>query len=393
MKNTSITIDQEYLQKILARLIAIPSVNPSLEKGGAGEGAIAAFLAQEMSRLGLAVQRFEPEPGRVTVLGGLAGQGGGRSLMWNGHSDTVGVAGVEAPFSAQVREGRMYGRGAQDMKGSLAAMLAGVKALVDARVHLDGDVLVAVVADEEYTSLGTSDLIEQLKVAGYHLDGAIVTEPTDLQVATAHRGYVWLEIETMGKAAHGSRWWEGVDANRMMGLVLGELGDLADVLVKRPAHPLVGPASLHTPLIQGGREMSIYADRCLLQVERRTIPGETPEGVEAEIQAILDRLVVANTNFEARLRRWFERPPLEARPNSTLLLKVSDSVNQITNQAVNPIGIPFWTDAALLAEAGVDTLLIGPSGGGLHTREEWVELGSCGELAAILAEAALRYCA
>lgn len=393
MKNVSVTIDQKYLQEILASLIAIPSVNPSLEKGGGGEGEIAEFLAQEMTRLGLVVQRFEPEPGRVSILGTLPGQGGGRSLMWNGHSDTVGVAGMEAPFSAQVREGRIYGRGAQDMKGSLAAMLAGAKALIDSPASLAGDLLLAAVADEEYTSLGTSDLILQLQRAGYHLDGAIVTEPSDLKVAAAHRGYVWLEIETTGRAAHGSRWWEGVDANRMMGSVLASLGELADALICRAPHPLVGPPSLHTPLVRGGQEMSIYAERCTLQVERRTVPGETPEGVEAELQAVLDVLSESQPNFNGTLKRWFDRPPLEARPGSRLLPVLLDSVSRVSQEPARPVGIPFWTDAALLSEAGADCVVIGPVGGGLHTSQEWVDLESCAKLAQILVQSALVYCA
>lgn len=391
-------IDENSLSSLLFDLIRIPSVNPSLladSQAGStqvvGEGEIARYVAEALTSFGLEVQQFEPQPGRVTVLGVLKGAGGGRSLMLNAHSDTVGVGGMKDAFAPSLQVGKVYGRGAQDMKGSLAAMLAAVKALA-AGPKLGGDVLLAAVADEEYSSLGTMDLIEHLRIANNALDGAIVTEPTGLKIAAAHRGYVWLQLETIGRAAHGSRWWEGIDANRMMGRVLVELDDLAADLIQRPAHPLVGPPSLHTPLIRGGREMSIYADRCTVQIERRTIPGETPAGVTAEIQSRLDQLAAEDGRLKANLQAWLDRPPFESRPGSELLPVMIEQTGVVLGKAAAVEGIPFWTDAALLSAAGADVALIGPVGGGLHTDEEWVDLNSCVQLAEILAFTARQYC-
>jgi acetylornithine deacetylase len=235
-------------------------------------------------------------------------------------------------------------------------------------------------------------VIDDLRIANIMMDGAIVTEPTGLQVAAAHRGYVWLEVETRGRAAHGSRWWEGIDANRQMGRVLGALDGLAGELVKRTPHPLVGPPSLHTPLIQGGSEMSIYAERCVLQIERRTVPGETPGGVEGEIQAVLDKLAADDAQFQGSVRVWFARPPFETRLDSALLPVIREKAAVVLEAPGEVGGVAFWTDAALLGEAGIDTVLIGPTGGGLHTGVEWVELESCAQLAEILAETARAYC-
>jgi acetylornithine deacetylase len=390
-------IDPEFLQKTLFDLIAIPSVNPSLAgeadpPAARGETAIAGYLAEALAGLGLQVERLEAQPGRPSLLGVLPGRGGGRSLMWNGHTDTVGAGEMVDPCLARLENGRVYGRGAQDMKGSLAAMLAAAQALAGSG-SLAGDLLLAFVADEEFGSLGTQEVIDHLERVGYRLDGALVTEPTELIPAAAHRGYAWLEVETRGQAAHGSRWWEGRDANRMMGRVLGGLGELADALAGRPPHPLVGPPSLHTPLIRGGSEMSIYAARCRLQIERRTVPGETPQGAAAEIQAVLDRLAQADEDFQASLSLWLDRPPFEARPDSQLQPLLLAQAEAVLGRPVEVGGIPFWTDAALLARAGAEVNLIGPSGGGLHTGLEWVELDSCLNLAEILVGTARAYCA
>ena len=217
----SLTIDQAYLTQTLADLIRINSINPDLVPGGVGEAEIAAYVARSMQDIGLTVTTHEPQPGRVSVVGRYAGAGTGRALMLNAHTDTVGIDGMSAPFSAEIRDGKMYGRGAYDMKGSLAACLSAAKAIVEADVPLAGDLLVAAVADEEYASLGTRDLINN-----YPVDGAIVAEPTQMEICLAHKGFIWLNVETEGRAAHGSRFDLGIDANMRMGRFLAKLDKL-----------------------------------------------------------------------------------------------------------------------------------------------------------------------
>lgn len=387
MRFTLIAIDRDYLTRVLTDLVRLESINPTLVPGGSGEAEIAAYVAGAMAKIGLEATIHEAAPGRASVVGRLPGTGGGRSLMLNGHLDTVGIEGMPEPFSAAVRNGKLYGRGAYDMKGSLAAMLAAAKALHEADVSLSGDLLLAAVADEEYASLGTADIITR-----YPVDGAIVTEPTQLQLCLAHKGFVWLAVETLGRAAHGSRFEEGIDANMRMGRFLAELDRLEQQLRRQPGHPLVGPPSLHAAMIEGGTELSAYAARCRLKIERRTIPGETEAQVVAEIQAILDRLAAADATFRATVETLFVREPFEVAADAALVQTVARAAGQVLGQPPRLIGETFWADAALLAAAGVETVMIGPIGGGAHAKEEWVEVQSLVDLAEILAQAALVYC-
>jgi len=383
----NLTIDREYLIKTLADLIRINSINPQLAPDGPGEAESAAYIAEALRRLHLEVSSHEPQPGRVSVVGRLRGKKDGRSLMLNGHIDTVGVEGMPEPFSAAIRNGRMYGRGAYDMKGSLAACMAAVKALVDADAPFKGEVLLAAVADEEYFSLGTAGVISRYKV-----DGAIVTEATEMNLCRSHKGFVWLEAETFGRAAHGSRFDEGLDANMRMGRFLAELEKLEKDLRARPSHPLVGPPSLHAALISGGSGLSTYAANCKLKIERRTIPGETEAQVIGELQKILDRLVAADPTFKASLSAFCARDPFEVAEQAEIVRVVENAVVRVRGAVPRHIGQTYWMDSALLAAAGVETVIIGPIGAGAHADEEWVDLQSLVDLAKILAEAALDYC-
>ena len=383
-----IPIDRNFVRSVCADLVKINSINPSLSSSGKGEAEIGAYVAGVLETIGLPTTTYELAPGRFNVVGILKGKENGRSLLLNAHMDTVGIEGmVRDPFGAQVEGGRLYGRGAQDMKGSLAAMLAAAKALADAHIQLGGDLLVAGVADEEYGSIGTEDLVKRVSA-----DGAIVTEPSDLKIALAHRGFIWYEVETIGKAAHGSRYQEGIDANMRMGRFLALLDPFEQELRARPGHVWVGPPSLHAPRIQGGTETSIYAARCRLEIERRTVPGERETQATAELQALLDRLTAQDPNFQATLKPIFVRQPFEVGQDAPIVRSLAAGVQQATGREPAYTGQSFWTDAALLAAAGMDTVLIGPTGGGLHSKEEWVDLNSVEDLAAILAATALDYC-
>lgn len=388
MEDLHLPIDTAYLTAMAQELVRINSINPSLIPDGPGEAEIGARFAERLSDLGLVVTSDEVEPGRVNVVGCLRGVGGGRTLLLNGHLDTVGVEGVTIdPFGAETRAGRLYGRGAYDMKASLAAMLAAVKALRDAGISLRGDLLVTAVADEEHSSIGTEALVQRVSA-----DGAIVAEPTDLAICRAHRGFIWYEIETIGRAAHGSRYQEGIDANLHMGRVLAELDELSQQLVSREPHPLMGPPSLNAAILRGGTEVSTYADRCLLKMERRTIAGETETDCRRELQDILDRLAGQDEDFKTHLEFIFERRPLEI-PHSADIVHVVESASEnVLGTVPDHIGQTFWTDASLFADAGMETVLIGPKGWGLHAAEEWVDLDSVSHLARILARAAVDYC-
>jgi acetylornithine deacetylase len=353
---------------LLEELVAIDSVNPSLAPGSRGEQDMARRIALECFDAGLAVEILEVAPGRPNVVGVLEGSAPGPTLMFCGHMDTVGVAGMSAPFQPVRRDNLLYARGAQDMKGGLAAMLGAARALSEGGGLARGRLIVVAVVDEEHISLGAEALVER-----WRADAAVVTEPTDLQVATGHKGFEWVEIETRGRAAHGSRPGDGRDAILSMGRVLAGLESLDRKLQAGPAHPLLGTPSLHASIIAGGSELSSYPDRCTLQAERRTLPGEPLNAAWLEAQDILARLERDDPEFEADARPIFSRQAYEIAPSHALpemLRTAALSAGCISKIA----GMTYWSDAAILGAAGIPSVLFGPGGAGLHSLEEHVRL-------------------
>jgi len=361
--------------ELLRDLVAIDSVNPSLVPGGAGEQAIAIHVESYLRELGIDVVMQNAAPGRPNVIGIIEAPKHGPSLMLCGHSDTVGVEGMDAPFTPVERDGRMYGRGTQDMKGGCASILAAAKTLAKNGGVKAGRVVIAIVADEEHSSIGAETLVKD-----WQCDAAIVCEPTDLQVAIGHKGFEWVEITTEGVAAHGSRPDDGVDAIALMGRVLNEVEALDRNM---PAHPLLGRASIHASLISGGRELSTYPDRCTLHVERRTIAGEPPRITLREIESILDALRSRDAKFQASARFLFTRSPYLT-PEKSPLPKL---IGRPTMAA------SFWTDAAILGEAGMDCVVFGPGGAGLHGIDEYVKIDEVIACRDVLVDVARRFCA
>ena len=355
--------------ELAARLVAIESINPDIVPGGSGEGDVARFVAEWCERAGLETTLSEPAPGRPNVVAVARGRGGGRSLMLNAHMDTVGVAGMTDPFEPRLDGGRLYGRGAYDMKGSLAAcMLATAEA---GRGGLRGDVVLTAVSDEEFASVGTEAIAASLRA-----DAAIVTEPTELQVAVAHRGFVHLEVEVHGRAAHGSRPHLGIDAIAKMGHVLVGIEELDRRLRASPTHPHVGSGSVHASLIEGGQEFSSYPARCLLQAERRTIPGENAELAELELREILERAAEGDPDFSADVRAPIWREPFEVAEDAEIVELVRRHATAALGAEPDVVGVSFWADSALLAAAGIPTVLFGPLGEGAHAEVEWVDVES-----------------
>jgi acetylornithine deacetylase len=379
-------IDREYLTATLIDLVRTNSVNPAFSDGATNERPLAERVARELGTAGLEVSTFEPEPDRVSVVGRLEGRGTGRSLMLYAHMDTVGTDGMDDPFSGELRDGKIFGRGAYDMKGGLAACIAAAKALTEQSAALGGDVLVVAVADEETASIGMQDVLAHVSA-----HGAVVTEPTELDVCIAHKGFCWIEVEVTGRAAHGSRFDLGIDANMRMGRFLSELDKLEQALRRSEAHPLVGPPSLHSAMLHGGTGWSTYAASSRLRIERRTVPGETEETVVGEIEQIAAPLSEADPGFKAEVRPVLTREPFEVSPDAAIVRTVTEAAHAVLDRPPAYVGQTPWMDAAFLAAAGIETVVIGPAGAGAHADEEWVELESVVRLAEILARTAVKY--
>jgi acetylornithine deacetylase len=305
--------------------------------------------------------------------------------MLNAHMDTVGVAGMKDPFDPVVKDGRLYGRGAMDTKGALAAFMTA--AAEAASLRLRGDVILTAVVDEEYASAGTEAVARELKA-----DAAIVGEPSGLQIVTEHKGFAWFQVDTEGVAAHGSLPDVGVDAILMMGKLLTALEGLSVRLRKKPPHRTLGTGSLHASLIIGGQELSSYPASCRVELERRTIPGETADSSEAEIRAVIEELARSDPGFKATFRRTLARASMEARRDSPVALALARQVQKVTGKAPEFAGMSGWLDSALLDGAGIPTVVLGPAGAGLHGAEEWVDLSSVTACRDIVLETIKEFC-
>ncbi|MHB1297531.1 MAG: ArgE/DapE family deacylase [Gemmatimonadaceae bacterium] len=356
----------------LARaLVAIDSRNPSLDSDGPGEAAAATFLAETLAAWGFKVDLLESSLGRPNVIARIGGGHGGRSLMLNGHLDTVGVAGMtHDPWSPDVRDGRLYGRGSTDMKSGIAAMCAAAARAAARPAGLGGEVIIAAVTDEEFASDGTRTLLE----AGVTAHAAIVTEPTRLAICPAHRGFAWADVVVHGHAAHGSRYDIGVDAVMMTALLLAELETFQRETLASRTHPLVGHASLHAGVIRGGSGISTYPERCEVSLERRTLPGELSPGSSfaAEIEAACDRVRGRESGFRADVLPGISRAPNDVAADHPIVVALAGASRQRGHAA--PVeGLSCWTDAAMLTAAGIPAICYGPGDIALaHAAEEYV---------------------
>jgi acetylornithine deacetylase/succinyl-diaminopimelate desuccinylase-like protein len=376
---------------LAAELIRIDSTNPDLVPGAAGEPAVAAHVAAWLRARGFDVRVLEEAPGRPTVLATAHGTGGGRTILLDGHLDTVPPGDPErGGLAPRIEDGRLLGRGAFDMKAGLAAMM--VAADRARRVGTRGDVVLALVADEEFGSIGTEEALRALAADGMRIDGAVISEPSQSEAIVAHRGFGWYEIRLRGRAAHGSMPEQGVDAIAHAGLVLRELDALADRLAAGPRHALLGPGAVRVSRIQGGTDAATVADSCVLTVERRFLPGETTADVEAGLRALLDAVVARTPDMDAELVPLVARAAFEADVDGPLARAVLDSGQRVTGAPVPHRGEPFWTDAGLVQEAGIPCILLGVTGGGAHAAEEWAEVDSVRLLADVLEGAILDFC-
>ncbi len=368
---------------LLGALVRIDSVNPGLDPAGVGEAQIAAYIAGWGRSAGLRVEVLEGTTGRPSVIVRGGRDHGGRRLLLCGHLDTVGLAGAPDGLTPRIEGDRLYARGAYDMKAGLAAALIACRDAALAGVH--GEVVVAAVADEELASLGIQEVLTHLDRGS--IDGAVVTEPTERQVGTAHRGFVWTEVTVTGVAAHGSRPHLGADAILAAGHYLVAFDHLDRQLRDRP-HPVLGPGNLHASLISGGTSGAVIPDRCVFTVERRTLPGEALEHVEADVADLLERCRPADPRLTASARTVLHRPAMETPPTAPIVQALLAAAGPGTSLAP----MSYWADSAFIAAAGIPAVLYGPEGDGAHADIEWVSCSGTSTAATVLTQLAQEFC-
>jgi acetylornithine deacetylase len=376
---------REDLVELTSALVAIDSVNPDLVPGGAGETEIARYVTEWAGTAALEAELIEATSDRPSTIVTARGSGGGRTLLLCGHLDTVNVDGMSDPHRPRVEGDRLHGRGSYDMKAGVAAALVACREA--AGLGLEGDVVVAAVADEEHASLGVQEALGVIEA-----DAAVVTEPTGLRVAIAHKGFLWAELEVSGRAAHGSQPQLGVDAIVKSGPLLTALGEL-DVSLGERLHPLVGRGSVHASLIRGGVELSSYPAGCTIGLERRTLPGESAADVEAELASLLERCRAADPELVAEQRTLLVREPFEVPAEAEIVGAVREAAASVTGAGPpEVIGAGFWADSAFIAAADVPTVLFGPGGEGAHALEEWVSVPDTEVVMRTLVATAERIC-
>jgi len=381
-------IGEDGLLKLLQEMIRVNSVNPSLANRGDGERRIAHYIGNYLKKIGIEVDYQEIDSNRANVVGVLRGTGGGRNIMLNGHSDTVSIERMDiAPLDPKSENGRVYGRGALDMKSGLAAQITAVKSIVESGMRLKGDIILACVADEEYASLGTETLIKK-----YSADAAIICEPTDLKITVAHKGFAWAKVEVFGKAAHGSFPDEGVDAIVKAAKFLVEVENLGKHNLSQRNHPLLGSPSVHASLISGGIELSTYPDYCKIKLERRTLPGENRETVAAEIEGIIEKMNSSDKQFKANYDVFFYRPALEISKEQPIVQTLKKACQGVLRKEPEFVGMSGWLDSAVLAEAGIPTVIFGPRGEGAHGSVEYVDFDSVIATTGVLIDSIVDFC-
>ncbi len=366
------------LTDLLAGLVRVPSVNPAIAPDEAhGEAAVAAFAQSWLAERGVEAWLEEAAPGRPNVVARVGT--GGPVLVLCGHIDVVGTRGMDAPFTPRIEDDRMYGRGTYDMKGGVAACMAVAAAL--AREPIGGTLMLALVADEEYASVGADAFVAQ-----HRADACILTEPSEGDLVLAHKGFLWADVITHGRAAHGSRWDLGDSAVTRMGRVIMALDRLDHDVLRKRHHPLVGPASMHCSMVQGGVGLSTYAPDCTLRIERRTLPGETAATALAEIErAVLD------ADDTAIITGGLNRTPMECPRDARIAEAVRGAARGILGHAPKETGVAFWMDAAIFHDAGIPVVDFGPAGAGAHETVEWVSLESIVTTARVLEKSARRF--
>ena len=357
------------LISLLTDLVAINSVNRTLSDGP-GEEEIAEYCARHLTDLPLDAEIQGIGPSQCNVVAVVPGKDRRRSVLLNAHLDTVGVNGMDEPFTLRRKEDRLYGRGTYDMKGSIAIMILLAEYLTGHPPPLD--VLITLVSDEEDKSMGMEYLVEKwLPLISPPPVGGIFLEPTEEDIGVCHRGFTWYELTVTGKAAHGSRPEQGIDAILPLRSAMDELNTIQQELHARSPDPLLGHPAIHSSIIRGGSELSVIPGRSCFQWERRTLPDESPALFAGELERLIEAVKKHPGDHTVEGREFFVRPPYRAPQDAEILRRLEKATPQSKQ-----IGLSFWADSALAGAVGIPSILFGPRGHGAHATDEWVSLSS-----------------
>ncbi|WP_339910452.1 M20 family metallopeptidase [Symmachiella dynata] len=384
--------------ELLETLIAIPSVNPmgrDVSGPEFGEARMTAFLEDWFADLGVVIEKVEVLPGRFNLLARYDAGPDRPTILLDAHQDTVPVDGMTIPpFEPAIQEGKLFGRGACDVKGGMAAMLAAFARLVTQRPAGAANVVMSCSCEEEAEALGVKDLVKLWSEPGRGIsslktapDVAVVAEPTDLDVVVAHRGATRWKLRTTGRACHSSRPDDGVNAIYKMSQVLSGLQKFVAHLKETiPAHPLCGPATISVGRIEGGLSVNTVPDRCEIEIDRRVIPGEDGFAVIAETEAFLRKNI--DVDFEM-LPPWITGISLSDEHNAELADRMLETVAAVAGPH-KKVGVAYGTNASRIAASGVPSIVCGPGSiNQAHTESEWIDIEELRQAAEIY----YRFCA
>lgn len=364
----------------LAALVRIESVGPAFGGPAGGEARVMAWAQEFLQKLGIDSELRDALPGRPNLYAKIAGKDPSRSLLFETHVDTVSTKGMTIdPVGAEIRDGRMWGRGSTDAKAQVASMLHAIRAIVADGITPSVNLELVLAVDEESGFGGVRALVREIQNRDEKSEGkiigAVVGEPTGLSVVTSHKGSQRIQIEVKGRAAHSALPQLGVNAIHHAGILVQAIeGDYAAQLARRE-HPLVGCPTINVSMIEGGTQINLVPDSARIQVDRRTIPGETKESVRAELEGVLAGVAGRVPDFQAVLHDPFLIDPcLETDPNDPLARRAV-GLSAAFGRSAEPIGVSYCTDGSKLTEIGVPTIVVGPGSiEQAHTADEWMDL-------------------
>ncbi len=383
------TVTPESVTTLLSHLVKIESVTPWLIPDGSGERAIGDAMAVWLADLPVEVTFDELRPGRGNLIARLRGTGGGPTLCVNAHADTVGYANwADRALEPWMDGDRMYGLGVADDKSGCVAALLALREIAESGVKMRGDLLLAMVADEEGVSIGTEDLVQR-----YEIDASIVVEPDALpQIVVEHQGFGWIDVIVHGKAAHGSAPQDGIDAIVHMAEVVRRLNNRDREVFSKTADLRNGRTVFHTGTLHAGTDYATYPSRAVLGIEIGTQPGEHLSDRVREIEETFAEVARERPDFRGEVVVQLDREPFVAEGHEELLAALDVSATEVIGRPFEPIGLNAWTDAALMQAAGIPTVLLGSAGGNYHAPDEWASISELVSLTRILSDAIPRFC-